>query len=106
MTAKTLSLWGNGAVTLPKEWRDQYPTKHFIAEQTSKGLLIKPIMSDESGEDDDVEFWEKSDGSFGLHFPKGMDMKEILRRWDKAMKNIELMKAKKSTARIRKVKHG
>lgn len=64
MISQTLSLWDNGAVTLPKKWRDRYPTKHFIAEEQQNGTLnIRPIL--------DFEYWEKKDGSFGLHIPNG-----------------------------------
>jgi hypothetical protein len=38
-------MWGQGAVTLPKKWRSQFDTKHFLAMETSEGLLIQPILS-------------------------------------------------------------
>ena len=89
MKTKTLSLWGNGAITLPKEWRDQFPTRHFLAETTPKGLLIKPILHEKKQAK--VEYWEKRDGSFGLHFPEGIDAAEFLDRLQKAEKKIEQM---------------
>ncbi|MBP9773286.1 MAG: AbrB/MazE/SpoVT family DNA-binding domain-containing protein [Candidatus Peribacteraceae bacterium] len=77
MITATLSLHPNGAVTLPKEWRDKFPTKHYLAEQTSEGLLIKPIMK--------VEYYENKDGSCGLNFPLGMNMEEFEKEIEKSL---------------------
>ncbi len=84
MTTKTLSLWGNGAVTLPKEWRDKNPTKHFLAVMTADGLLIKPILTSETK----IEYYEKKDGSFGLNFPNGIDAEELLSLWDSTSEKV------------------
>ncbi|MCA9370339.1 MAG: hypothetical protein KC680_00055 [Candidatus Peregrinibacteria bacterium] len=81
MFSETLSLWGNGSVTLPKEWRTRYQTKHFMAEETPEGyLVIKPIL--------DVEYYEEEDGVFGLRFPMGMSAEEFLDRFNQAEKNL------------------
>jgi len=76
--SSTLTIRPNGSVTLPKEWRDQYPTRHFIAELTPDGLLIKPILK--------TEYYEQADGSFGLRFPYGMDMEEFEQEIEKSLK--------------------
>jgi len=93
MVDETLTLWDNGAVTLPKEWREKYGTRHFIARENERGyLVIMPIL--------DVEYWEKSDGSFGLHFPTGIEAGELLKLWDEAEKNIpkkKVLKRKKQS---------
>ncbi len=81
MVDETLTLWDNGAVTLPKEWREKYGTRHFIARENERGyLVIMPIL--------DVEYWEKKDGSFGLHFPTGIEAGELLKIWDETEKKI------------------
>ena len=73
MNSQTLTLWENGAVTLPKEWREQYPTSLFLVEETVDGnLLIKPIL--------DTVYYEEKDGSFGVRFPTGMESGELLKR--------------------------
>lgn len=93
MNVNTLTLWGNGSVTLPKRWRDQYPTKVFLAEETSDGyLLIKPVVP--------IEYYERDNGSFGLHFPTGMEAGELLRRMREADKKIH--GEKKTTKRVRR----
>jgi hypothetical protein len=71
MQTKTLSLWGKGAITLPKRWREQFPTKHFLAQMTPKGLLITPILN--------VEYYEHDNGDFGLRFPAGIEPQELSR---------------------------
>jgi len=77
MNPQTLTLWANGAVTLPKEWREQYPTSLFLVEETADGnLLIKPIL--------DSVYYEEKDGSFGVRFPTGMEAGELLKRMKKA----------------------
>ncbi len=94
MISQTLSLWGNGAVTLPKVWRDQFPTKHFIAVETPEGLLIKPIV--------EIEYYEKADGSFGLNFPTGIEAGQLLKLFQEAEKKL----SRKPAARKQRRSHG
>jgi len=78
MISTTLSMHSTGAITLPKKWRERYPTKNFIVNELADGSLnIKPIL--------DVEYYENADGSCGLKFPNGIDMHEFVKVWDKAM---------------------
>ena len=74
MVSATLNLRPNGAVTLPKEWRDQFSTTHFLAIATPEGLLIKPIL--------EVEYYEDDEGNFGLRFPTGIDPASFLKMMD------------------------
>lgn len=93
MVSKALTLWPNGVVTLPKEWRERYGTKHFLAKETKEGyLVIMPIL--------DVEYWEKKDGSFGLHFPHGIEAGELRRLMDEAGEKIH---GKKGYQKIKKL---
>ena len=89
MHSVPLMLWGQGAVTLPKQWRDQFPTKHFLAVQTPDGLLIKPIV--------EMEYYEKSPTDFGVRFPMGIDAGDLHERV-KAI-NTKLRKEAKTTKR-------
>lgn len=71
MISETLTLWDNGAVTLPKEWRKRYGTKHFIAKENAEGhLVIMPIV--------DAEYYEKDKQTFGLKFPTGIAADTLL----------------------------
>lgn len=72
MKTYTLKMFNTGQITLPKAWRSQFDTENFIAEQTSKGLLIKPIMPDE-----DIVYYENDEG-YGVFFPKGIDPQVII----------------------------
>ncbi|MBU0459064.1 AbrB/MazE/SpoVT family DNA-binding domain-containing protein [Patescibacteria group bacterium] len=88
MISETLNLWDNGAVTLPKEWREKYGTKHFLAKENSKGyLVIMPIL--------DVEYYEDDDGSFGLRFPTGIEMGELIKLWEEGMEEAKKIRKKK-----------
>jgi bifunctional DNA-binding transcriptional regulator/antitoxin component of YhaV-PrlF toxin-antitoxin module len=71
MVKTTIKLWGKGAVTLPKKWREKYDTEHFLAQETKDGgLYITPIR---------VEYSEdKITGTFGLQFPDGIDIQEFV----------------------------
>jgi hypothetical protein len=73
----TLKLFGTGQITLPKAWRDKFKTEHFIAQETSQGLLIKPMV-------EDGYFYESGDGEFGISFPLGMDAKVVADNLKKA----------------------
>lgn len=96
MIDETLTLWENGAVTLPKEWRERYDTRHFLAKENEQGyLVIKPIL--------DVEYYERKDGSFGLRFPSGIEMKEFVRIMDEMEERIyPKKKTRAAKAKIRK----
>ncbi|MEK7136778.1 MAG: hypothetical protein AAB853_00680 [Patescibacteria group bacterium] len=110
MVSKTLTLWPNGVVTLPKEWRERHGMKHFLAKETKEGyLVIMPMMDPPMT---DVEFWEDERGNCGLHFPHGIEAKELGRLMDKAIKKIQGEKgyrkikerSEKEFARIKKRK--
>ncbi|MBU2524782.1 AbrB/MazE/SpoVT family DNA-binding domain-containing protein [Patescibacteria group bacterium] len=73
-----LKLFNTGQVTLPKKWRDKFQTKHFIAEETDKGLLIKPVI-----DEDVIEF--ENDEEVGLYFPKGIHPNKLI----EAIKKID-----------------
>jgi len=82
MISKTLNLWANGAVTLPKKWRERYKTKHFLARENKRGNLeISPIV--------DAQYWEDDKDNFGLRFPTGIEAGEFLKLWKAATKKIE-----------------
>lgn len=66
----TLSMFNTGQVTLPKSWRAKFKTNKFVAEETSDGLLIKPLVKDE------MVYYE-NDKSFGLYCESGLDMEKI-----------------------------
>lgn len=68
-----LNLWENGAVTLPKEWRERYKTKHFIAKENKRGNLeIIPIV--------DAQYFENGDDDFGIIFPTGTTPEELMKK--------------------------
>lgn len=81
MVFATLNVQKTGMITLPKKWRDSHPATILIAEETSRGLLIRPL--------EEVEYYEEPDGSFGLHFPQPMDMGRFLTMYKKALKKVE-----------------
>lgn len=97
MNPVPLTLWGQGAVTLPKEWRQQFATKHFMAVVTSDGLLIKPIV--------EVEYYENSPTDFGLRFPMGMKPERFLELMDEGEKELKAEK-RKNTRKPRRRTHG
>lgn len=97
MVNGTLTLWGNGAVTLPKEWREQCGTKHFMAVETPAGLLIRPIL--------EVEYYENSPTDFGLHFPMGMEPQRFLGLMNAAEKELKTAR-KQKTRKPRRTIHG
>ncbi len=64
-----LKVFGTGQVTLPKWWRDKVKAKHFIAEETPRGLLIKPLT--------ESVYYETDEEGFGLNFPTGISAKKL-----------------------------
>ncbi|MDP2670221.1 MAG: AbrB/MazE/SpoVT family DNA-binding domain-containing protein [bacterium] len=55
----TIKSFNTGQITLPKKWRSKYPTKHYIAEETEEGLLIKPLLYESSK--DEVIYYENKE---------------------------------------------
>lgn len=85
MISEILNLWSNGAITLPKEWRERYKTKHFIAKENERGNLeIMPVV--------DCEYYEDDKGNFGLRFPNGIEAGELLRLLDETEAKIKRKK--------------
>ena len=95
MISETLNLWDNGAVTLPKEWRERYGTKHFLAKEDSNGyLVIMPII--------DVEYYERDNGECGLKFPHGIQPEALAEYWGESMKILEKEESKNKASKSRK----
>jgi len=87
-------MWGNGAVTLPKKWRDRFQTKNFLAEEDASGnLTIKPV--------DSIAYYENDDGSFGVRAPHGIPMETFLGMFKKAHATVTAEEKKKSSLRKR-----
>jgi len=66
-----LSMFNTGQITLPKKWRIRFDTTKFMAEETHDGLLIKPLVKNET------VFYKNKKG-FGLYCEKGLDAEKIL----------------------------
>ncbi len=87
MISEPISLWGKGSVTLPKKWRDQFATTHYMAIEVPEGLLLRPIM--------DIVYEEYEDGGARLRFPMGIAPAELLRHFQEADKKIAASERKK-----------
>ena len=48
-----------GQITLPKEWRDQFDTRFYMAEIQDDQLIIKPISVKKSLEEQVEEAWDE-----------------------------------------------
>ena len=69
----TLKLFNTGQVTLPKNWRNKFDTKNFIAEETDKWLLIRPIEDKNS----DIVFYESKEW-FGIYSESWINPEDII----------------------------
>ena len=77
---KLLKLFGTGQITLPKQWRNKFKTTHFIAEETPRGLLIKPLT--------EVQYYEIDEDNFGINFPTGIAADELYKKLKQANEEI------------------
>ncbi|MBU2524963.1 AbrB/MazE/SpoVT family DNA-binding domain-containing protein [Patescibacteria group bacterium] len=75
-----LKLFGKGQITLPKKWRTKFQTKHFIAEETPQGILIKPL--------NEVNYYEIDENNFGLNFPTGIEANNLATKLSKANEKL------------------
>lgn len=75
-----LKMFGTGQVTLPKEWREKVKCMYFIAEETSQGLLIKPLK--------ESFYYEDKEENFGLHFPTGISATKLAKELKKANEKL------------------
>jgi len=74
MSTYTLTMFNTGQVTLPKLWREKWGTKHFLAKETDKGLLIEPI---DEKKNDDVVYYE-NEKEFGIYCKNGLPVDKII----------------------------
>lgn len=71
----TLKMFNTGQVTLPKKFRSKYNTNHYIAIEQDDGLLIKPLVTDQT------VFYENGEW-FGLYNSSGLDAAQIISEID------------------------
>ena len=87
-------------MTLPKKLRDEFQTIHFMAMKVDGGVMLKPIR-------EEIEYYEKKDGTVGLHFPYGIDAGRLADMFEEAIEKIEKEdKVKKRKRFQQKRKHG
>lgn len=55
MKTHNLKLFNTGQVTLPKTRREQFSTTLFIATETPEGLLIQPILQNNSSQNHSLD---------------------------------------------------
>ncbi len=98
--SKTITLRPNGSFTLPKKFRSKHKTIHYIAMEVPEGVLLRPIR-------DEIEYYEKEDGTVGLHFPYGIEAGKLADMFDKAIVELdEEEAAKKRKKASPRRKHG
>ena len=96
MISTILCMRGNGTVILPKKWLDRYPTKNFLAEEDAFGnLIISPA--------DEILYYERKNGSCGLHFPRGIAVQKFLQLMQKARRKLA---AKEKVVKKIRERHG
>lgn len=44
----TLSMYGQGVITLPKAWREKMKTNKFIAREHGSQLILEPLVQEEN----------------------------------------------------------
>lgn len=67
-----LTVFGRGQVTLPKKMRDKFKTRHYIAQDTKDGILIRPLYMEQQ-----VHFKEGK-GEISLSFTPPVDAETLL----------------------------
>ena len=66
MTTKVVQPTSKGQITLPKEWRNKFPTDNFLIKMSATKLEIVPVFVDEL-EDEEVIFdADRDNGGKGL----------------------------------------
>ena len=82
MDSTPITLRPNGSMTLPKKLRDEFKTIHFMAMKVDGGVMLRPIR-------EEIEYYEKKDGTVGLHFPYGIEAGRLADMFDEAIKDLE-----------------
>ncbi len=76
----TLKMYNAWQITLPKRWRSQYDTEHFVAIENEDGsLIIKPMTLQKK---DNSVYYENEDW-FGVYFPDGVPAQDLLMEIEK-----------------------
>lgn len=92
MFSTAITLRPNGSMTLPKKIRDEFPTAHFIVMKVDGGVFLKPVL-------EEIEYYEKGDGTVGLHFPYGMEMGKFAHLMRAAKDELDREEEKKKARR-------
>ena len=100
MYSTTITLRPNGSMTLPKKLRSKHKTIHYIAMEVPEGVLLKPIR-------EEIEYYEKNDGTVGLRFPYGIEAGKLADMFDEAIQRLETEEKMKNRAKpSRRRAHG
>ena len=95
MYSTTITLRPNGSMTLPKKLRDEFTTIHFMAMKVDGGVMLRPIR-------EEIEYYEKSDGTVGLHFPYGIEAGRLAKMMRVAIDELDQEKGWKKKASSKK----
>ena len=65
---KILQTTSRGQVTLPKDWRDQFPTNYFKAKINGTQIIIEPLIPEKDFEQSVEDSWQEyKEGKFMSH---------------------------------------
>jgi len=76
-----LSCFNTGQITLPKKWRDLFPGKKYVAEETDEGLLIKPFPTGSSIKNIKFTYFDNNKEE-GIIFQDGIDPEDLAKIMD------------------------
>lgn len=100
MDSTPITLRPNGSMTLPKKLRDEFKTVHFMAMKVDGGVMLKPIR-------EEIEYYEKKDGTVGLHFPYGIEAGKLADMMHAAIEELDKEKAwKKKSVKAKRKRRG
>ena len=95
MDSTPITLRPNGSMTLPKKLRDTFKTVHFMAMKVDGGVMLRPIR-------EEIEYYEKDDGTVGLHFPYGIEAGRLAKMMRTAIGELDKEKGWKKRASPKK----
>jgi hypothetical protein len=80
MSKKILKSTPRGQITLPKQWRDSFPTDHYVVQSHPDKLIIMPLQLEKPFDEEIIFDADRDNGGKGVSPEEMIKLLKRIRR--------------------------